>query len=86
MKALPMGRAPRSWIIKGSQDGTHWTMLDERRDDMSLGVPNVEQQFTIQNISASTVRFIELQLTGPNHGNRHGINLAYFDLSGSWVE
>ncbi|MDG3005527.1 discoidin domain-containing protein [Paludisphaera mucosa] len=28
--ALYPGRAPRSWVLKGSNDGVNWTILDER--------------------------------------------------------
>ena len=45
---LPV-RDPSTWHFQGSQDGVHWTLLDERKDVPAWPKRNTPQTFTFEN-------------------------------------
>jgi len=67
----------KSWVLKGSNDGQHWTALDERKNE-SFAWRSYTRAFTIAN--PGKYEFYRLEVTEGSGGA--GITLAEIELLG----
>jgi hypothetical protein len=70
----------KSWVLFGSLDSREWVCLDEQRDTEILNGRNKWARFSV--IDLGRLRFIKLQMTGPNHFGDHSLMLSEFELFG----
>jgi hypothetical protein len=74
----------RSWIVEGSEDGSSWTVLDERKSSEEANSDHPIATFSVK--SQSTSRFIRLRQTGQNSGDSDSLVLHGFEVFGWLLE
>lgn len=67
------GRDPRNWTIKGSNDGTQWTELDTRVDEIFEGRTET-RRFEFEN--ADTYKYYRFNITALNNASSALFQLA----------
>jgi hypothetical protein len=70
----------KGWKVEGSNDGNHWELIDEKRDQTCFTQKYQENTFSIQ--SQSFFSFIKVTQIQPNGENSKCFNLTFFELSG----
>jgi hypothetical protein len=70
----------RSWIIEGSEDGSSWNVLDERKDNTEADSNHPITTFSVSTRMKS--RFIRLGQTGKCSSNQDWLVLYGFEVFG----
>jgi hypothetical protein len=69
-----------SWVVEGSDDGSRWTVLDERTNNTEADSRNPIITFPVTR--HRKCRFIRLRQTGKNANHSHFLALFGFELFG----
>jgi hypothetical protein len=67
----------RFWILEGSNDGSDWIEIDERKNDTSLNGRGAISTFSVSKESEREFRMIRLRQTGKNSND-----FDYLEVSG----
>ncbi|SNT19510.1 alpha-1,2-mannosidase, putative, partial [Micrococcales bacterium KH10] len=80
------GRNPKNWTLRASNDGSNWTTIDTRRDQMwgNNGAPSLHTRhaFTVPTTAQGDYRHYRLDISD-NNGASEGVQLSGFELIGS---
>jgi hypothetical protein len=71
----------RSWVVEGSEDGSTWTILDERSNNNDANSSHPIATFTVERNAEQEWRFIRLRQTG-KWNNYDCLILFRFELFG----
>jgi hypothetical protein len=79
-KSGPGGSHPRNWVIEGSHEGNRWTLFDRQENNSDLNGGLKTATFTLSQ--SEEVRFLRVRQTGPNHNNRHYLQMSALEFFG----
>jgi hypothetical protein len=80
-----MATSPKSWVVEGSLDGTHWTEIDRQTDNKDFEKFREMASFPISR--PVECRFIRLSQTGKNHQGKDCLgNLHVVEFFGTLSE
>lgn len=71
---------PRCWELQGSNDGTTWKLLDQRKENDDLNGNGLIARFQLDPAPTERFRFIQLVQTGPNHANNDSLILTAVEM------
>jgi hypothetical protein len=74
----------KSWIVATSIDGTTWTEVDRRDDNMGLNGPSFTATFAVTR--AAPCRFIKLMNVGRNHEGDDCLLIQAWEIFGTLTE
>jgi hypothetical protein len=73
-------KLPKSWVLKGSHDGSQWVVLDERTNNCDLKGESKTAVFLTS--PCQVFRLIRIRQTGPNHNNESYFGFRALELFG----
>jgi hypothetical protein len=74
---------PLTWAMEGSNDGTNWTIVDERSTQDLNGASRVKTFECSQSRSSEFFRYLRLRHIGNNSSNRERLEFMHMEIFGS---
>lgn len=74
----------RNWVVEVSDDGTDWTTVDTRNDDLALQENSTTGTFNIAK--HVECQYIRVRQTGKNHDGHTELYVHAFELFGTLIE
>jgi hypothetical protein len=68
----------KSWVLEGSDDGTTWTEIDRRENNMGLN-----NKFAVERVE--TFPMLRLRQIAPNHANNNYLLITAFEIFGALI-
>jgi hypothetical protein len=78
----PGSNNPKDWVIEVSDDGTTWTVVDQREGNSDLNGTASVMAFPVQK-EVDGCRFVRFRQTGPAHSGKNFLVLSAFEVFGS---
>jgi hypothetical protein len=75
---------PKNWVVEGSEDGSHWIMLDSKCDNHDLNGGNITKVWDVH--SNTLFRCVRLRQTAVAHSGKLYLVISSFELFGSLID
>jgi hypothetical protein len=73
----------KSWVLKGSDDGTSWTEIDRRENNLDLNNKFAVKTFAVEKVE--TFQMLRLRQVAPSHANNNYLLGTAFEIFGALI-